>query len=105
VNPDKIPSIGGSPNAIANTQAANAAKLEKILAAQKIQIADQRFQQKIQQRTAQMLTAANMALQEWKAAPAQAYTEGTVKENSPANASSANVTAAGLAASPGLITH
>ena len=69
-NPN-IPSAGLS--AAAQAQAANAAKLEKILAAQKLQQADQRFQQKVQQRASQMLAAANQAMQEWKTSPQQVY--------------------------------
>ncbi|MGV3739822.1 MAG: type IVB secretion system protein DotG/IcmE [Gammaproteobacteria bacterium] len=61
----------------AQLQAANAQKLEKILAQQKIQMADQKYQQKVQQRTSAMIAAANPMLQIWKAAPVQTYTSGS----------------------------
>lgn len=73
-----IPAIaGGVPaNRSAQIQAANAQKLERILAQQKSQMADQKYQQKVQQRTAAMVGAANQFLQAWKVAPQQAYTSG-----------------------------
>lgn len=104
LNTPKIPSIAANPNSIASAQMANAKKLEKILAAQKVQMADQRYQQKIQQRTSQMLTAANQALQDWKTPPEQTYTEGSAKESAAAGAGAVGNATPGLAAgSPGLI--
>lgn len=68
-----IPSIVGEKNALSKRQADNAKKLEKIMAAQKVQMADQRFQQKVQQRASQMMSAASQALQEWKNIADQTY--------------------------------
>ena len=75
-----IPSIGGGKAGVSSKEASNAKKLEDLLAAQKKQMTEQRYQQKIQQRTSAMLTAANQALQGWKTPPAQAYVAGSVKE-------------------------
>lgn len=72
-----IPGIAGAPpSRAAQMQAANAQKLEKILAQQKVQMADQKYQQKVQQRTSAMVAAANPMIQIWKAAPQQAYIGG-----------------------------
>ena len=74
-----MPSIvrgAGALNKNAQMQAANAQKLEKILAQQKVQMADQKYQQKIQQRTATMTNVANQLIQAWKIAPIQAYVGG-----------------------------
>lgn len=75
-----MPSIAGgagAPSRNAQMQAANAKKLEKILAQQKVQMADQKYQQKIQQRAATMTGQANSMLQAWKVAPVQAYVGGS----------------------------
>ena len=81
-NAPTIPTIAGGAGALsknAQMQAANAQKLEKILAQQKVQMADQKYQQKIQQRTATMTSQANSLLQAWKVAPVQAYVGGSAK--------------------------
>ncbi|MCR9192455.1 MAG: type IVB secretion system protein DotG/IcmE [Gammaproteobacteria bacterium] len=88
ITPDKkddggIPSIPGAKKQDSKKeklQAAHTKKLEKILAQQKTQMADQKYQQKVQQRTALMLSAANQALQGWKLAPQQTYTANTKTE-------------------------
>jgi intracellular multiplication protein IcmE len=67
-----IPTIAGSSNQSA-VDAANAKQLADIRAQQEKQIAAQRYQQKIQQRTSNMVSAANQVLQGWKIAPQQAY--------------------------------
>ena len=74
-----MPSIvrgAGALNKNAQMQVANAQKLEKILAQQKVQMADQKYQQKIQQRTATMTNVANQLVQGWKIAPIQSYVGG-----------------------------
>ncbi|NDH67052.1 MAG: type IV secretion protein IcmE, partial [Gammaproteobacteria bacterium] len=74
-----MPSIvrgAGALNKNAQMQVANAQKLEKILAQQKVQMADQKYQQKIQQRTATMTNFANQLIQGWKIAPIQSYVGG-----------------------------
>ena len=69
-----IPGAAGAPNRNAQIQAANAQKLEKIMAQQKVQMADQKYQQKVQQRSAAMVAAFNPMLQDWKKTTTQAYT-------------------------------
>ena len=105
VNPDKLPPIVSSADAAANSQAANAKKLETIMAAQKVQMADQRYQQKIQQRTSQILAAANQALQGWKAAPQQTYAKSKDKEDAAgADKSAGNTPPGGLIVNPGQLS-
>ena len=76
-----FPSIPGAPGAANNKnaqlQADNAKNLEKILARQKVQMADQKYQQKVQQRTSTMNTAAGQLLQSWKVTIQQSYVAGT----------------------------
>lgn len=73
-----LPSIDGSAAGPSqSTEAANAKQLQEILKRQQSQMADQRFQQKIQQRTAAMLGAANQSLQDWKTIASQVYVGGT----------------------------
>lgn len=76
-----LPSVDGSSGVSASTEAANAKQLQDILKRQQSQMADQRFQQKIQQRTAAMLGAANQSLQDWKTVAAQVYVGGTPPKN------------------------
>lgn len=72
-----IPKMPGQNNEAANNTAAqNAQQLQAILNKQNSQMADQRYQQKIQQRISQMLGTANDALQEWQKVTTQAYLEG-----------------------------
>ena len=81
VSAAEIPSLPGSPssNDRARRQEENAKKLAKILAQQKIQMADQKYQQKVQQRSSAMLAAANQALGIWKISPQQIYLASSVK--------------------------
>lgn len=82
-----MPSIAGAGGPLgkkAELQAANAKKLANILAQQKVQMADQKYQQKIQQRTGVMTGAANQMIQSWKAATQQAYIAGAVVSDTPA---------------------
>lgn len=72
-----IPGLPGQANAAASTQAANAQQLQEILKRQNQQMADQRYQQKIQQRSAQMLGIANQSLQSWQRVSTQVYTAGS----------------------------
>jgi intracellular multiplication protein IcmE len=77
-----IPSIGGgvSPASKASAEAANAKQLQEIMNKQQKQIAEQRYQQKIQQRTSVMTAAANQALQGWKTISSQQYIATSYKE-------------------------
>lgn len=51
----------------------NANQLQDILNRQQHQMADQRYQQKIQQRAGAMLSAATQSIQAWKSVPTQVY--------------------------------
>ena len=69
-----------SANAATTAQAANAQKLQEILNKQNQQLADQKYQQKIQQRTSQMLGIANQSIQSWSKVSTQVYTAGNEPE-------------------------
>lgn len=78
-----IPSIATSTannKAVGTSETQNAKQLQEIMTRQQAQMADQRYQQKIQQRTAAMLTAANQNLQAWKTAPVQVYEASSIKD-------------------------
>ncbi len=77
-----IPSINGgvTPAQQMNADAANAKKLQTILDKQQKQAAEQRYQQKIQQRSSVMTSAANQAVQGWKAVPNQQYVATAAKD-------------------------
>ena len=75
-----FPSIGAAAGPSESVEAANAKQLQEILKRQQSQIAEQRYQQKIQQRTAAMLGAATQSLQDWKQVPSQVYIGGTAPE-------------------------
>jgi intracellular multiplication protein IcmE len=75
VNP--LPSIGGTPRSRAvAAEAENTKKLQAILKNQQNQMAEQRYQQQIQQQTNTMASAANTLLQSWKSTTTQAYVGG-----------------------------
>jgi intracellular multiplication protein IcmE len=72
-------SIGGVPGqggAIAQNAANSNQQLQAILSRQNQQMAEQKYQQKIQQKTADMLSSANQALAEWKNVSTQVYAAG-----------------------------
>jgi len=82
------PDVTGEPSALPGPPAQPAAggqaaesqqQLQAILSRQKEQMASQRYQQKIQQRTSAMLSSANSVLQDWKKVPGQQYTSGQQK--------------------------
>lgn len=81
-----MPSLAGSEMASnknaaeAAEAAANTQQLQKILKRQQVQMADQRYQQKIQQRSQGMSTAASQAISAWKLVPGQIYMGGTAKD-------------------------
>lgn len=77
-----IPGIPGATNqtAAAAAQAANAKQLQEILKKQNQQLADQKFQQKIQQRTSQMLSTANQSISTWQKVTSQSYVAGNESE-------------------------
>jgi intracellular multiplication protein IcmE len=74
-----IPTVPGgqAPSSAAAAQAASAQQLQEILKRQNQQLADQKYQQKIQQRVSQMLGTANQSMQEWKKVSTQTYTSGS----------------------------
>lgn len=76
-----IPSLLGKSSAQATQAAQNEKNLRDILNRQKIHMAEQQYQQKIQQKTTQMTGAANQVLQGWKVGFTQAYVGGSNKEN------------------------
>lgn len=77
-----IPSVNNqdTPDSATTSQASNAKQLQSILDHQQKEMAKQRYQQKIQQRTSNMLSAANQAIQSWKDVPIQVYIGGTAVE-------------------------
>ncbi|MDX1837495.1 type IV secretion protein IcmE [Legionella taurinensis] len=71
-----LPAGQGRPQTAASVEAANAQQLQAILKKQNEQLADQRYQQQIQQRTSEMLSVANQSLQTWQKIGVQVYTGG-----------------------------
>lgn len=59
-----------------SAQQANIDRIKEIQNRQKQQLADQKYQQKIQQRSSEMLSSANQSVQDWKKVSTQAYIEG-----------------------------
>lgn len=87
-----IPSIAGGQ--VNNGQPANSTnQLQMILAKQNQQAAEQKYQQKIQQKTADMMQAANQAIGDWKKVSTQTYAAGSEEDKKDAKA--ANAGAAG----------
>jgi intracellular multiplication protein IcmE len=83
-------SISGVPGQGVNTQATNSSQqLQAILNRQNQQMAEQKYQQKIQQKTADMLSAGNQLLSEWKTVSTQVYT-ASQEEKSGSAVSGAN---------------
>lgn len=76
-----LPSFGGGDGKTSAqkeaAQIASTKQLQEILKRQQTQIADQRYQQKIQAKTMSMLTSANQDMQSWKTVSAQTYMAGT----------------------------
>lgn len=71
-----IPSLAGGQTSQSAQAAANEQKLSEILNRQRTHMAEQQYQQKIQQRTGLMTSAANQALQGWKTGFTQVLVEG-----------------------------
>lgn len=67
-----VPKLPASPQAAANAQ--NVSELQNIISKQYQAQAEQKYQQKIAQRTSELTNAANQAIGEWKKVPAQNYT-------------------------------
>ncbi|WP_165474733.1 type IVB secretion system protein DotG/IcmE, partial [Legionella nagasakiensis] len=71
-----IPGIAGPQLARQASADESAKQLQEILKRQQSQMADQRYQQKLQARTNVMLSAATQALQDWRKVSQQVYIEG-----------------------------
>ncbi len=81
-NAAPIPSIGGNrAQLIADQRAENAKKLNEMVKKQQIQMADQKFQQQVQQRTTAMMSAARQEIQEWSKTTAQTYISGNAEKD------------------------
>lgn len=77
-----VPSVSG----IAQKVTGSNQQLQAILGRQNQQMAEQKYQQKIQQKSSDMLSAANQVLAEWKTVSTQTYMAGTPDEKAAANA-------------------
>ncbi|MDP3268107.1 MAG: TrbI/VirB10 family protein, partial [Legionella sp.] len=75
-----LPGMPGTGTPAAAQEASSDQQLQAILNKQNQQMAEQKYQQQIQQRTSDMLSAANQSLQEWRKVSTQVYTAGTAKE-------------------------
>ncbi|MFI4962698.1 MAG: type IVB secretion system protein DotG/IcmE [Legionellales bacterium] len=75
-----LPSISGQGPAPLGVTPSSTQQLQTILSKQNQQMAEQKYQQKIQQRTSEMLSAANQSIQEWKKVSSQAYTGGNEEQ-------------------------
>ncbi len=90
-NPNIQPTVSavtGVPSASGIAQQATGSnqQLQAILGRQNQQMAEQKYQQKIQQKSSDMLSAANQVLAEWKTVSTQTYMAGTPDEKAIANA-------------------
>lgn len=75
-----IPGVTAATSPMQTKEAANVKQLQDILNRQQSEVASQRYQQAIQQRTSAMLSAANQSLQNWKNISPQIYVASTVAE-------------------------
>ncbi|KTD65832.1 type IVB secretion system protein DotG/IcmE [Legionella shakespearei] len=76
-----VPTLAGQNQQAAQSQAAaNNQQLQDILNKQNQQMAEQKYQQKIQQRTSEMLSAANQAVQDWKKVNTQTYVASSIED-------------------------
>ncbi|MFY7697388.1 MAG: type IVB secretion system protein DotG/IcmE [Legionella sp.] len=89
-----IPSLGAGGT---GNELSNAKQLQEILNRQQSQMADQRYQQKLQQRTALMQSAASQVLQDSKVSAVQVYIGGS-SEGKPAMTDSAQASVSALSA-------
>lgn len=76
-----FPSLESQQSQAQSMEAANAKQLQEIMNRQQSQIADQRYQQKIEQRSAAMVAAATQNIQDWKNVAVQIYTAGNDDKN------------------------
>lgn len=78
-NVSPLPAFPGQAQPTAQAASSNQ-QLQDILNKQNQQMAEQKYQQKIQQRTSEMLSAANQSIQDWRKVNAQVYTASTVED-------------------------
>ncbi len=77
-----IPSLGGDSQKDKTAQLAdNAKRLQSVMEKQKLMQMDQKYQQKIQQRTSAMIAAANQIMQPWNVVNNQQYQAGNEKDD------------------------
>lgn len=77
-----IPSLNNDAKNDKTAQIAeNAKKIQDLMEKQKLMQVDQKFQQKIQQRTSAMISAANQIMQPWNLVSAQQYQSGNEKDD------------------------
>ena len=79
---DSLPSLSKNKNiqGTSDSAAAKAKQLQDIMARQKLQASEQRYQTKIKQRANTMLAAANKAIQSWGVVATQVYVGGAAVE-------------------------
>ncbi|MBN9230717.1 MAG: type IV secretion protein IcmE [Legionella sp. 40-6] len=77
-----VPGIPGQSN-LSQAAANSNEQLQAILNRQNQQMAEQKYQQRIQQRSADMLSAANQMLSEWRTVSTQTYTAGQEEKEGP----------------------
>lgn len=82
----KLAGLGGPPETPEKTERqkeieANQQRLQAVIDKQNQQMAEQKYQQQIQQKTSDMTNSANQYLQIWKTISTQTYTEGTPTQN------------------------
>lgn len=93
-----IPSISGGRPGVSAQAISSSEQLQAVLNRQNEQIADQKYQQKIQQKTSDMLNMANQSVQGWKTVTTQVYTEATEVQQSANGPGEGAVVGAGAAA-------
>jgi len=74
-----LPSVPGTQTGT-TPLAQNTNQMQQIINQQNRRLADQRFQQKIQQRTSEMMAAANQSLQRWERVSTQVYVATSASE-------------------------
>ena len=100
-NVAQFPPIAGAlAGPAASNEATNTKQLQEILKRQQSQVAEQRYQQKIQQRTNAMMGAATQSMGEWKAVSAQAYIAGSSVDKTAGGLHTASVGATGAGLTP-----
>ena len=75
-----IPSIAGTKKSEKKAEQANTQQLQTLMAKQQSHIAEQRYQTKIKQLSAHMLSAARVSLQGWASVPTQVFIMASEKD-------------------------